>query len=68
MHWRKSIPRLSMVRGEFGGLTRGEITRFNCTLSAIETMIGNSTEDSLHVLSALSLLNGLVWLWCREIY
>jgi len=31
MHWKKSGPGIAVARGEFGELTRGELTRFYCT-------------------------------------
>ena len=30
MHGRKSVLNIGMARGEFGELTRGEVTRFHC--------------------------------------
>ena len=30
MHGRKSVLSIGMARGEFGELTRGEVTRFHC--------------------------------------
>ena len=30
MHWKKSGPGITVARGEFGELTRGELTRFYC--------------------------------------
>jgi hypothetical protein len=37
MHGRKSGPANGMARGEFGELTRGELTRFDCTLNFCNT-------------------------------
>jgi len=53
MHGRKSVLSIGMARGEFGELTRGEVTRFHCTnrLIAVWTICTNSDGEQKDVKS-----------------
>ena len=52
MHRRKSGPGIAVVRGEFGKLTRGELTRFYCNVYMYMYIADNFVADST-VLSCL---------------
>jgi len=48
MDGRKSVLSIGMARGEFGELTRGEVTRFHCTCYAIFCPYGLKISAAAH--------------------